>query len=76
MTSWSRSRDRLTLLSRASLNASTLLSLRAVAADRRAGPVRALLARRLAADFEPLDLPDLEPPDLVAIESPPWRRHY
>jgi hypothetical protein len=76
MTSWSRSRDRVTLRSRASLNASTLLSLRALAAERPAEPVRALPARRLAPDFEPLDLPDLEPPDLVAIESPPWCRRY
>jgi hypothetical protein len=46
------------------------LSLRAVVADGRAEPFRALPAPRLAPDLEPLDLPDLEPPDLVAIESP------
>jgi hypothetical protein len=47
------------------------LSLRAVAAERRAELVRAPPAVRLA--LEPLDLPDLEPPDLVAIEFPPSR---
>jgi len=37
--------------------------------ERRAELARRLPAPRLAPDLEPLDPPDLEPPDLVAIKN-------
>src|SRR6476659_2785282 len=72
-TSWSRSRDRVTLRSSASRNASTLLSLRSVVAEGRVELFRWLAPVLFVLDLEPLDLEplDLEPLDLVAIQSPP-----
>jgi hypothetical protein len=60
-----RSRDSVTLRSRASRKASTLLSAREAGVVRLAEP----LVRRapLRRDVEPPGLLDLEPPDLVAI---------
>jgi hypothetical protein len=45
------------------------LSVRAVVAERWVEPVRRLAPPRLAPEREPLDLLDLEPPDLVAMNS-------
>jgi hypothetical protein len=60
-----------TLRSSASRNASTLLSLRALLVGRAVELLRPPPAVRLPPDPDFLDLPDAEPPDLVAIESPP-----
>jgi hypothetical protein len=60
------------------------LSLRALPAELRVEPFAWLAPLRLVPDLDPLDLLDLEPPDLVAIEflllaiEPrlPWRGDY
>jgi hypothetical protein len=47
------------------------LSLPVLPAVRGVEPFRWLAPARLPPDLDPLVLPDVEPPDLVAIESPP-----